>query len=46
MLWSSNTITRAKVSTTFATYDIVECISESLDQIIPTCAIFLDLSKA
>jgi len=30
----------------FAIYDIVECISENLDQKIPTCAVFLDLSKA
>ena len=37
---------RAKVPTKFAIYDIVECISENLDQKIPTCAIFLDLSKA
>jgi len=37
---------RAKVSTEFAIYDIVECISENLDQKILTCAVFLDLSKA
>ena len=37
---------RAKVSTEFAIYDIVEWISENLDQKIPTCALFLDLSKA
>ena len=37
---------RAKVSTEFAIYDIVECILETLDQKIPTCAVFLDLSKA
>jgi len=37
---------RAKVSTEFAIYDIVECISENLEQKIPTCAVFLDLSKA
>ena len=37
---------RAKVSTEFAIYDIVECILENLDQKIPTCAVFLDLSKA
>ena len=41
---------RAKVSTEFAIYDIFECISENLDQKIPTCAptcaVFLDLSKA
>ena len=37
---------RAKVATEFAIYDIVECISENLDQQIPICAIFLDLSKA
>jgi len=37
---------RAKVSTEFAFYDIVECISENLDQKIPTFAVFLDLSKA
>ena len=37
---------RAKVSTEFAIYDIVECISENLDQKIPTCAVFLDRSKA
>jgi len=36
----------AKVSTEFAIYDIVECISENLDQKIPTCAVFLDLPKA
>ena len=37
---------RAKVSTEFAIYDIVECISENMDQKILTCAVFLDLSKA
>jgi len=37
---------RAKVSTKFAIYDIVECISENLDQKKTTCAVFLDLSKA
>ena len=37
---------RAKVSTEFATYDIVECILENLDQKIQTCAVFLDLTKA
>ena len=37
---------RAKVSTEFVIYDIVECILESLDQKIPTCVVFLDLSKA
>ena len=37
---------RAKVSTEFAIYDIVKCILENLDQKIPTCAVFLDLSKA
>ena len=37
---------RAKVSTEFAIYDIDECILENLDQKIPICAVFLDLSKA
>ena len=37
---------RDKVSTTYAIYDIVEFISENLDQKISTCAIFPDLSKA
>ena len=37
---------RAKVSTEFTIYDIVECISENLDQKISTCSVFLDLSKA
>ena len=37
---------RAKVSAEFAFYDIVECILENLDQIIPTCAVFLELSQA
>jgi len=37
---------RAKVTIEFAIYDIVECISENLDQKIPKCAVFLDFSKA
>ena len=37
---------RAIVATEFAIYDIVQCISKKLDQKIPTCAVFLHLSKA